>query len=393
MEINIAFWNLGNLFDTVQDPISDDFDFTPQEGWTQATQAAKVANLASVIDAMFDGSGPDLLGVCEVENEATLQQLVDAVQVRDDLVVMRYDDGPDVRGIDTALVYSNEMFQPFAIADPEPPAPKGHVVHNRYPTRDIFEVPLRILENGGPTGPELIVFVNHWPSRSGGRYETEPLRVAAANHLGRLIDQRLKFTRQQLLSLPDTTASMEKVQERWNRNILAMGDFNDEPFGRSILDELKASSGFDKMEEPVKRSGGNAHLPGVVRYAKLQAPLFNCMWPVVATPDRGSYHFDGGIPTMNMLDQFIISRGLYYGKSGLKMKRRIRLDPPAQQGDPPIVTELETVWAEVFDPDLMITSQETRRPKPFKFDIDNGVATHNDGFSDHFPILTTIQVV
>ncbi len=69
MEINVAFWNLGNLFDTVDDPISNDFDFTPAEGWTPATQQTKVANLASVIDDMFDGTGPDLLGVCEVENE------------------------------------------------------------------------------------------------------------------------------------------------------------------------------------------------------------------------------------------------------------------------------------------------------------------------------------
>jgi endonuclease/exonuclease/phosphatase family metal-dependent hydrolase len=389
MDINIAFWNLGNLFDTVKDPISDDFDFTPGKGWTEATQAAKVANMASVIDSMFDDTGPDLLGVCEVENEATLQQLVDAVQVRDDLVVMQFNDGPDVRGIDCALVYSDRIFEPFAIVDPEPPAPKGHVVHNRYPTRDIFEVPLRVPENGA----ELIVYVNHWPSRSQGRYETEPLRIAAANHLGRLIDQRLKFIRQQILNLPDTEASMDQVQERWNRNILALGDFNDEPFNRSVLEELGASSGFDKLEEAVKRSGGNDHLPGAVPYAKLQAPLFNCMWPIAAMPDRGSYFFGSGTPTMNMLDQFVVSRGLYYGTSGLRMKRRIRLDPPVEEGDPPVEVELDTVWADVFDCDLMITSQQTRRPRSFRFDIENGVATHNDGFSDHFPIVTTIEVV
>jgi hypothetical protein len=389
MDLNIAFWNLGNLFDSFNDPISDDFHFTPSKGWTETTQSAKVANLASVIDAMFDGTGPDLLGVCEVENEATLQQLVNAVQVRGDLVVMHFDDGPDVRGIDCALIYSNQIFEPFEILTPEPPAPKGHVIHNRYPTRDIFEVPLRVLENGS----ELIVYVNHWPSRSQGRYETEPLRIAAANQLGRLIDQRLKFTRKQLLDLPDTEASMQKVQQRWSRNILAMGDFNDEPFNRSLLEELKASSGFDKLEEPVKKSGGNDHLPAVVPYAKLQAPLFNCMWPVVAMPDRGSHFFGSGIPTMNMLDQFLVSRGLYYGTSGLKMKRRTRLDPPAQQGEPPVIVELDTVWADVFDCDLMITSQQTRRPKRFEFDIENGVATHNDGFSDHFPIVTAVEAI
>ena len=388
MSINIAFWNLGNLFDTAQDPISDDFDFTPDHGWTETTQAAKVANLASVIDTMFDNTGPQLLGICEVENEATLQQLIDAVQVRDDLVVMPFNDGRDVRGIDCALVYSDEVFEPLQFEVPEPPAPMSHVVHNRYPTRDIFEVPLRVLENDS----ELIVYVNHWPSRWRGRYETEPLRIAAANHLGRLVDQRLKFTRQQLADLADTEASMELVQRRWNRNILVMGDFNDEPFDRSVLEELKASSGLDKLEELVKRSGGNSHLPGVVSYAKLQTTLFNCMWPVVAMPDRGSYFFSGSTPTRNMLDQFMVSRGLYYGTSGLRMKRRTRLDPPPQEGDLPMEVELDTIWADVFDPDLMITSLATRRPKRFTFGIENGEATHNSGYSDHFPIVTTIEI-
>jgi hypothetical protein len=75
------------------------------------------------------------------------------------------------------------------------------------------------------------------------------------------------------------------------------------------------------------------------------------------------------------------------------MKRRTRLDPPAQQGEPPVAVELDTVWADVFESDLMIASQQTRRPKPFAFDIENGVATHNNGFSDHFPIVTTIEVI
>ena len=389
MEINIAFWNLGNLFDTVQDPISDDFDFTPEEGWTEEVQGAKVANLAAVIDAMFDGSGPDLLGVCEVENEETLQQLIDAVQVRNDLTVMHFEDGPDIRGIDCALVYSNLKLEPITFEPPEPPAPMGHMVHNRYPTRDIFEVPFRVKENNA----ELIVFVNHWPSRSIGKFETEPLRIAAANHLGRLIDQRVKFSRQYILNLPDVSETMDLVQARWNRNIIAMGDFNDEPFNRSILEELGASSGFDKLEEKLKRSGGNNHLPSAVSYAKVQAPLFNCMWPIVGVPDRGSYFFSGGIPTRNMLDQFIISRGLYYGESGLQMKRRTRFDPPQQDGDPFVEVTLDTVWADVFESDLMISSPKTRRPKNFSFRINNGAATHNDGYSDHFPILTTIEVL
>ena len=389
MEINVAFWNLGNLFDTLDDPISDDFDFTPAGGWTTETQQTKVTNLASVIDDMFNGAGPDLLGVCEVENEATLQQLVDSVTVRNDLEILQFQDGPDIRGIDCALVYSNQKFEPMTLGGSEPAAPTSHIVHNRYPTRDIFEVPLRVINNNA----ELILYINHWPSRRQDRFLSEPLRIAAANHLGRLIDRRLKLTRQELMALSDTAGSMTTIQKRWNRNILAMGDFNDEPFNRSILEELKASSGFDRLEETVKRSGGNNHLPGVVSYAKLQAPLFNCMWPILAAPDRGSYHFGRSIPTFNLLDQFIVSRGLYYGESGLRMKRRTQLVPPAQESDPPAQTELDTVWADVFDSDRMITSASTRRPKAFTFKLRNGTAKNNNGYSDHFPIVTTIETV
>jgi hypothetical protein len=75
------------------------------------------------------------------------------------------------------------------------------------------------------------------------------------------------------------------------------------------------------------------------------------------------------------------------------MKRRSRLDPPVQAGDPPVAVELDTVWADVFDSNLMVTSQQTRRPKRFDFDMENGTATHNNGFSDHFPIVTSIKVL
>jgi hypothetical protein len=32
--IRVAWWNLENLFDTTDDPISRDFEYTPANGWT-----------------------------------------------------------------------------------------------------------------------------------------------------------------------------------------------------------------------------------------------------------------------------------------------------------------------------------------------------------------------
>ena len=391
MVVNVAFWNLGNLFDTNDDPIGNDFGFRADEGWTDETKQAKITNLAAVIDTMFDGQGPDLLGICEVENNPILQELLDAVTATDQLQIARATDNTDIRGIDCALAIRSDKFTviDFNEANDGEPPTSSHLVHNRYPTRDILEVALRVND----TGEELLVYVNHWPSRSRGRYETEPLRVAAANHLGRIVDRRLKFTREQLADLPDEPATASRIQARWNRNVLIMGDLNDEPFDRSVREELRASSGLDRLEQPVTLASGSS-LPRIVPYSKLQAPLFNCMWPLTAEPDRGTYFFGPGYPTFNVLDQFIVSRGLYYGLTGLRMTRHTT-ETPGLDDNPPLIEEHATVAADVFDSPLMWTSSTTKRPKRFEFDADeNGQVTHNGasrGTSDHFPIVTSFD--
>ena len=55
--IAVAWWNLENLFDTDDDPISQDFEFTRANGWTDEVYAAKRANLAAVLNQLHDGNG------------------------------------------------------------------------------------------------------------------------------------------------------------------------------------------------------------------------------------------------------------------------------------------------------------------------------------------------
>jgi hypothetical protein len=76
--IRVAWWNLENLFDTQDDPIARDFDFTPAQGWTPQTFAAKKQNLAAVLDELRGGLGPELLGVCEVEGDDVFEDLLAA---------------------------------------------------------------------------------------------------------------------------------------------------------------------------------------------------------------------------------------------------------------------------------------------------------------------------
>jgi hypothetical protein len=352
--IKIAFWNLQNLFDTHVSEIAADLGFTPADGWTQSVYENKVANLAAVIQLMHAGDMPDLLGLCEIENKGVVEDLIAAVG-RDDYEVA-HDDSPDIRGIDTSLIYSREVFE--LAGDPV-----GHMVHLRYPTRDIFEVPIRVLE----TGAELRVFVNHWPSRRNGVYESEPFRLAVANHCGQLVDQVLKFSRLEYLAMPDTAATQEQLNQRWNRNVLLMGDFNDEPYNRSLMDFLQASSGEDHMEENMRKSGGR-NTPSPASYLGRQAYLFNCMWRFLGEPDEGSHYFSGSTNSMNMLDQFILSRGLYYGLQGLKI-------------------DLDSLV--IFKPEIM-SSGEKNRPRAFQFTKDG---SQSSGYSDHFPIQAILETL
>lgn len=354
--IKVSSWNLQNLFDTTVSDIAADLEFTPENGWDDAALEAKLDNLAQVIRQMHGGQGPDLLGICEVETKELLEDLVERTGLPN--LRVAHVESPDIRGIDTSLIYSTDVFEP----DGEP---EGHVVHFRFPTRDVFEVPLKLKGSG----TKLHCFVNHWPSRSRGQYETEPLRIAVAEHCGRLVHQVLKFSRNEYLALPDEPATLDKLNARWDANIILMGDFNDEPYSRSMTEYLLAGKDKDHIEEPLRKSPASEqparrHTPTVASYLRKEAYLFNCMWPVAAGADRGSYYFGTGTNTMNQLDHFIVSRGLLYGHAGLKI-------------------DLDSV--RIFTPDIMASGAK-KRPKAFD-------KKTKKGYSDHFPIEAEITVL
>src|SRR5215216_5795979 len=55
--IRVGWWNLQNLFDTDDDPISADLEFTVATGWTPEVYATKLANLAVAIRELHAGQG------------------------------------------------------------------------------------------------------------------------------------------------------------------------------------------------------------------------------------------------------------------------------------------------------------------------------------------------
>ena len=380
-DITIAFWNLGNLFDVSSSEPALVHEFTPERGWTNEVLDKKLENLAQVVKLMNNGHGPDLLGICEVENQQITQKLVEKIG-RDDYQVAQFNDGPDIRGIDTSLIYSKKIFR-FVNAN-------GYNVYLRYPTRDIFHVYLEVIENAA----ELDVIVNHWPARvRGGQCETEPLRITAAECCGRVVDNILKYQADELKSMQDNLQSDEciaKLDERWNKNVLIMGDFNDQPFDKSIMNHLYATPNAQAMKEwryifefLSKDFYARERQNDKQNYLQYAAYLYNCMWKLI--PD-GTNYTERSVNSMTMLDQFIISRGLYYGKQKLMMdlnQVNIFKEDTAGRCEHPIT---------IKEPDGRPMSFEWMRKDKYGRPVEIRKGREpNTGYSDHFPIQGVIK--
>ncbi|MEZ6131010.1 MAG: hypothetical protein R3C59_20255 [Planctomycetaceae bacterium] len=353
-QIHVAFWNLQNLFDIDASKLATDLEFTPGNGWDRQTFERKVTNLAEMIRLMFDGDGPDLLGVCEIENKRVGDILIRAIG-RDDYALAHVEH-PDICGLDTSLIYSTRLFELNTDAT------SGHTVSLRYPTRDIFEVHLKVKSNQS----DLVVLVNHWPSRKPGRQETEPFRVTVASHCGRLVADNVKLSRRDYLMLQDNDQALQTLNDAWNRNVLLMGDFNDEPWSHSVMDVLGAVYSSERIAEPVTFARGC--LPSYRAYASRAVPLFNPMWSLVTSPNQGTSFDPEAAQPDTLRDQFMVSRGLYYGLQGLQVQE--------------VVPGIPQVG--IFRPTIMST--EKGRPREFHRDT-------RTGYSNHFPVTTTINVL
>jgi endonuclease/exonuclease/phosphatase family metal-dependent hydrolase len=258
--ISVAFWNLENLFDTVDDPNKNDEEFLPSgdKEWTAEKLETKLYNLSRIIRSMNDCNCPDILGVCEVEHQHLLDILVSKF-FSDKNYKLAYLESPDGRGIDNGLIYNSKLFSLLFV--------KGDTVKldDNYPTRLVLYVGLLTKDKD-----TLHVYVNHWPSRRGGEAESEPNRIRAAETV---------------------RASVDKNFELNNRSkIIIIGDFNDEPNNVSILNSLKATPFYCDT----------------TRYIGSQAELYNLSYPSFAD-GIGSYKYRDD---WNMLDQIIVSGAL-----------------------------------------------------------------------------------
>jgi endonuclease/exonuclease/phosphatase family protein len=346
--LRVAWWNLENLFDTVDDPISRDFEFTPAAGWTAEAYAAKVANLAAAIDEL---PGPELLGVAEVEGDEVFAELLAATGNPNLRVVEDPGGTSDLRGIDVSLAFDERRLRVVEA--------RSHVVYMRYRTRDIFEVVFELVDSG----ERLVVMASHWPSRRIGRRESEPLRIAVAENLAYLVRDHLlvdSISYEQLRDADD----LEPVRAKWETPVLLLGDFNDEPADSSVVDHLQASSELDRVIGPTNDIDG--FRAQTADYRESDVFLYNPCWRFLAPENLGSF-FISSTPAgetfanrYQVLDQLVVSRGLLK-PSGL----RLELDSVDLWRTPMVATP-------------------SGRPRPFDRRTMRGT-------SDHVPLVATLE--
>lgn len=214
----LAFYNLENVFDTINDPVKFD-DYSPiMELKTNrgAAYKRKITNMARVIADIgkdITTDAPAILGVCEVENKTVLEDLINDPQLLDKNYGMVHYESPDVRGIDVALLYQKSLFTPTHSSSHELLI-YDNKTEERVMTRD------QLLVSGILDGDDIHIIVNHWPSRRGGEARSRPKRMAAAKLNKRLIDS---------LQTIDPYAK-----------VFIMGDLNDDPLNPSVKTVLKA---------------------------------------------------------------------------------------------------------------------------------------------------------
>ncbi len=214
----IAFYNLENLFDTINDPKKFDEASPIMELKVNKSEIfkKKINNMAKVIadiGADVVHNSPAILGVSEVENREVLEALVNhPLLLKKDYGIVHFD-SPDARGIDVALLYQKQIFIPNSTSNHELKIFDDNTKERIY-TRD------QLLVSGMLDGELIHVIVNHWPSRRGGEARSRPKRVAAAKLNKQLID------------------SLQSINPY--AKIFTMGDLNDDPTNASVKAILKA---------------------------------------------------------------------------------------------------------------------------------------------------------
>ena len=222
--ILVGFYNLENLFDTIQDTTKFDTEFIPdgKNLWNSEKYKHKISQMSKVIADIGLDYSPDgvaVLGISEIENRHVIEDLTMSVQLKDKGYDIVHYNSPDRRGVDVGLMYQTKYFSVTNSA--------SYRLYidgwDNFASRDQLVVSGRLL------GEEMHFIVNHWPSRRGGEKKSRPLRNAAAELSRHIVDSLLTLN-------PEA-------------KIIVMGDLNDNPNNQSVKEIMRAKGDQEKLEE------------------------------------------------------------------------------------------------------------------------------------------------
>lgn len=197
-ERSIIFYNVENLFDTIDDPKKNDSEFLPASSneWNSAKYVEKLNHINKVMDQI---ANPLIIGLVEIENAAVVRDIVKhSDKMKGKYGVVHYE-SPDERGIDVAMIYDSSTlklidsgFIRYTLPDTAYSATRDIVWAKYKKGKDVF-----------------YSMVNHWPSRRSGEKESEVNRIIAATAARKFIDSLMTDNK--------------------NVKIVFMGDLNDHP--------------------------------------------------------------------------------------------------------------------------------------------------------------------
>lgn len=273
----MMFYNVENLFDTVDDPQTDDDDFTPEGEleWTKERYRTKRENLAWVISNIGGWEMPAIIGLSEVENRNVIGDLLSLRAFRHIEYDYSVTESADPRGIDVALLWDKSKLKHIESREiPHYGAltsyPLGRDPRSEEEAAGSGRNTLWVTLEHRSTGRRLDIFVMHNPSRRSGVRGTDEKRMEVTSKVRGIID--------------------DIWQKDPNHNIVVMGDFNDNPSDASLKRGLGAR-GIEK-NTPFKRN----------RLYNLAFGPYN--------NGEGTHKFEGDFW---MPDQIIVSGGMLIG--------------------------------------------------------------------------------
>lgn len=254
----IAFYNVENLFDTINGPNNDE-EFLPKgkKEWNSERYNTKIDHINQIICGL---KTPMLMGLCEIENKDVIEDIIHNNKKLKHYKPIHFN-SLDARGIDVGLIYNTKK---LTLLD------KGLIRFNLpeqdTPTsRDILWAKLSYKNE------VFYTMVNHWPSRRGGTEKSAPKRIKAATKAKEFIDSLLSIDiNTKVILMGDlndylSNRSVTKLQEIMTSCITKesnqYGGTNSYRGQWNILDHIMISNGFQNMKLRIKPESGKIYSP------------------------------------------------------------------------------------------------------------------------------------